>query len=158
MNEQIHILSPWAEVTVDGEITNKPQVLIDHPALVRMTDITGTPTVNIPNDPNNLVCRVVGPTATIDAIVADPDYVLMEGTRGPYDQTPAAFSNDIPTQPEYVAWRNSITAMQHGGKPVWTTGQFNQAVGNQPDGRMWSEINEDMRVFLASAPAGGGPP
>lgn len=60
---------------------------------------------------------------------------------------------DIPSQQEFVHWRNEIFAMQHGGQPIWNVGQLNQAIGPTVDGRNWGQINEEMRVFLASAPA-----
>jgi len=153
MTEQMNILSPWAETLVDGELERHQQVSDDYPALVRVTDITGTPVASLNPDPNNLVCRVAGPTATLDAIEGDVDYVVMEGTRGPYQQNGVLLMNDltdIPTQSAFVQWRNSITSMQHGGQPVWNTGDLNKAIGPTVAGRTWGQINEEMRLFLAA--------
>ena len=60
--------------------------------------------------------------------------------------------NTVPTQPEFVQYRNKIFAMQHGGQPLWTVGQLNQAIGTQVLGRTWDQINKEMRYFLATAP------
>jgi hypothetical protein len=65
--------------------------------------------------------------------------------------------DDIPTETEYAQWRNDIFAIQHGGKPVWTPGQFAEAVGPTPNGRTWREINQDMVDFLATTPAAPPP-
>jgi len=149
--EQMDVLSPWVADPLDG--SNIFGIQLDYPGYHSVVDITGTRVDSIPSEPNSLVCRVAGPTATLDAIEGDPNYALMEGTRGIYDpsnQTPAAFSNDIPKQNEFVQFRNSVTSMQHGGKPVWNTGQLNQAIGPTVAGRTWGQINQEMKMFLAA--------
>lgn len=60
--------------------------------------------------------------------------------------------DDIPTQPEFVQYRNEIFAMETGGgQPVWNVGQLNQAIGALVDGRTWRQIHEEMRAFLQAA-------
>jgi hypothetical protein len=62
---------------------------------------------------------------------------------------------DIPSQSEYVQWRTAVLAMANPqGQKIWTPAQFNSAVGALVGDRTWETINEELRLFLASAPAG----
>jgi hypothetical protein len=61
--------------------------------------------------------------------------------------------DDIPTQSEYVQHRNAVLAMKDTqGKPIWTPAQDIAAIGANPDGRTWRQINEERRLYLAAAP------
>ena len=83
MIEEIQVLSPWIEDSMGRRL--KVGVDYPDPQTIRITDRTGTPDENLINDPNQCVCRVAGETAVIDAIIADVNYTMMEGTRQPYN-------------------------------------------------------------------------
>jgi hypothetical protein len=97
-------------------------------------------------------------TVVMDAIAADTNYTILEGTRVPYSKVATRTINPdlgrVPTQPEFVAWRRRILDMLNAatGRNIWNAGQFNAAVGNQPDGRTWWVLNWDLTLWLASAP------
>jgi hypothetical protein len=79
----MEILSSWA---LDSYGYNVQRVLLDYayPGLVSCEDTTRTPTTNIPNDPNQVVCRIVGQPEVLDEIIAAQNYTIMPGTRQAY--------------------------------------------------------------------------
>jgi hypothetical protein len=84
--EEMQILTTWFVDDSDpDDPINQRGIRRDYPILRKVTDYTGTPTENIPNDPLQCVCRIVGETALLDTIEADPNYTVLPGTRGPYN-------------------------------------------------------------------------
>jgi hypothetical protein len=90
MKEEIEVLTTWAtEVTPAGDTANVARLLVDF----NFSDGDGVVDItaqrmdngNVPPSPNTLVARVWADTAVIDAIEADPNYVIMPGTRKPYN-------------------------------------------------------------------------
>ena len=77
MSEQADVMTLWT--TLNGN--NHPQVDIDH-TLVSWEDFTVQPPDAIPPEPNNYVVHITAETVDMDAIAADVNYTIMQGTRG----------------------------------------------------------------------------
>jgi hypothetical protein len=65
--------------------------------------------------------------------------------------------DDVPTQGEYATWRKAtMQNPEHpdypDSPPIWNPGQLTAAVGTTVGGRTWRQINEDMRIYLETAP------
>jgi hypothetical protein len=81
MLEQAEVLTQWYTDT-DGL---RAPLIIDQHAVHSMVEIT----FNLPElgaehpEPNNFVVRITAETVIMDAIAADANYTIMEGTRQP---------------------------------------------------------------------------
>jgi hypothetical protein len=81
-NEYAIFTTPWMTAIEDGEIINLPQLRYDYPytnpdGVSRWQDVTGN---NNGVDPNQYQIEVWCNTATMDAIEADPTYVMSPGS------------------------------------------------------------------------------
>jgi hypothetical protein len=89
MLEKAELLSYW-EPLEEGDqaetvITVYPGIYFSFPGILNYREITG----NVPNgptdikDPNNFVLYFEADTAVMDQVANDPDFTILEGTRGP---------------------------------------------------------------------------
>lgn len=68
--QQAEILTPWQEVTEEGETSRWPLVTGEF-ALARWSDITGQPAANLPSEPNLVSILAEADETVIAAIAAD---------------------------------------------------------------------------------------
>jgi hypothetical protein len=80
MMETAEVMTAWS--LLDGN--NHPMVDVVH-TLAGWEERTGNPMGAPPYtpDPNSNIVQVWAETVDMDAILADPNFVIMEGTRGP---------------------------------------------------------------------------
>jgi hypothetical protein len=79
--ETADVLTIWFQDQLE-ELYNSP-LLPQHYQLFAWSDITRQSADTIPPDPNNYVVRITAETAVMDQIANDPNYTILEGTRGP---------------------------------------------------------------------------
>ena len=80
--EQMDVLSTWEEEP-DGVRVKTVFTAFGGLGKLRVTDVTGTPTPNIPPDPDQAMCHVTGDTVVMNAIEADINYTVVPGSRVP---------------------------------------------------------------------------
>lgn len=71
--KRAQIITQWERVLQAGVFTNRPKIIAQF-TIARMTDVTGTPALNLVPDPNGTVVEVIVDDAVYDAILAHPDY------------------------------------------------------------------------------------
>lgn len=153
--EEAIFTTNWVAQDQDGEIINTPGLPIAHP-VDKWVDVTGQPTGNIIPDPNQYNIKVTADDTVIDAIVADPQFVLLEGTRAPVG-TQTFLADSIPTQQEFDTWRTQYQFPEDiFGNPLWTSQQLIDAVGTTVDSRTWTQINTGLNDYLVALDQGAG--
>ena len=157
--ERAEVVTDWIG-TGAQEDSNRPS-LGDAFTLSKWEDITGQPAANIRPDPNAYVVYTEAETAVMDAIAADPNHVILEGTREviPEDEfdipDTASTIDEIPTPQEFLRFRRELAKMRDGiGTRIWSERQISQAIGAEATGNTWGEINTRIIQYLRNAPKG----
>lgn len=84
MTDRVEVLSQWGtRASPGGGLDNIPQVVLDHPSIEGWVETSANPmdNGNIAPDPDSTTISIEGSVATIDAVLLDPNYPLMPGTR-----------------------------------------------------------------------------
>jgi hypothetical protein len=169
--QQCIITSGWSGTGVTGD-EYRPWITDIFPAtIVKWTDVTATPVDSLVPDPDQLNMGIIADELDMATIDADTRFVVLPGTlsyvpvegdllerldrafnRARVLQQAVTQNSDIetvPTQPEFVTYRNDLFAMETKGAGLtWTVGQLNQAIGALVEGRTWGEIHIDLNNFL----------
>lgn len=74
--QRAEILTPWLEVTDEGEISRWPLVTSEF-ALRSWTDITGQDAANLPPEPNLVALLVTADETVINAIKLDARFFVL---------------------------------------------------------------------------------
>lgn len=113
------IVTRWIGDGLTPATANRPAFVDDFP-LVKYTDATNHPTVNIPPSPNVLICEIETDDATLAAIKADGRYgaaaVLWEGEP---DKSPVMTAGAYNTLVTFLA--NKFGVSQAAVRNVLTT-------------------------------------
>jgi hypothetical protein len=80
MIETAQVMSPWTVVNEDGQDINVALLRVEHD-LLGYGNVTHGDTASIPPEPNNVIFNIKCETAVMDAIAADANYTILEGTR-----------------------------------------------------------------------------
>ena len=169
-DEYAQFLTPWGlSDSGDGEVSNSPALPDKYPfnagnGIRKWQDITGQPSENLWPDPNCYIIETWADTATMDAITADTEYVILRETRRDLeaeiptdpDGNPIPVPSEVPTQAEYDDFRLEIDAMTRPitQTKVWEPNQIVDALGTTVDGRTWEQINADLKTYCNAAQKG----
>ena len=69
-------LTKWIGIGNGTEDANRPQIADDH-AVIKCEDVTGQPSENLQPDPNLYIVEITCDQATLDAIKADSNFMVL---------------------------------------------------------------------------------